>query len=401
MWYAVLPSIHNMLSPSFLIKSRIYYKGIKIHFGGIILKFSLCMIVKNEEKMLARCLESVKDVFDEIIIVDTGSIDRTKEEAAKFTDRIYDFIWCDDFAMARNFSFSKATGDYIMWLDADDIIDSANREKLINLKETLSLQTDVVMMRYATSFDENGKESYFYYRERLIKRLSGLRWSGFVHEVITPAGNIIYEDITVCHKPTDRKDKDPARNLKIYENKLSKGAKLSARETYYYARELYYNGKNEKAAKMFEEFLSFPNGWYADKIGACLMLYHIYGKYSPQKATEILTKALSYESVNPQVLCFMGDAQKAQGRLEQAIFWYRSALMCPMSYKKDGFVQVEYERYYPLLQLCVCYDMIGEYELAKECNRLAGIEKPDSEQIKYNQKYFEQAEPAPNSESGI
>ena len=354
------------------------------------MKFSLCMIVKNEENLLGRCLESVKDVFDEIIIVDTGSIDRTKEEAAKHTDKIYDFMWCDDFALARNFSFSKATGDYIMWLDADDVVEGENRQKLINLKESLSFETDVVMMRYATSFDENGKERYFYYRERLIKRLSGLRWNGFVHEVITPAGNIIYEDITVSHKPVERKEKNPARNLKIYENKLLQGVKLSARETYYYARELYYNGRQEKAAKIFEEFLSFPNGWYADKIGACLILYSIYEKYSSQKATEILTKALSYEAVTPEVLCLMGDAKKAQGNIGQAIFWYRSALMCPDDYRKNGFIQLEYERYYPLLQLCVCYDMIGERELAKECNRLAGIERPDSEQVKYNEKYFEQ-----------
>ena len=67
---------------------------------------SLCMIVKNEEKVLARCLDSIADLMDEIIIVDTGSSDNTKEIAKKYTDKIYDFAWIDDFSAARNYSFS-------------------------------------------------------------------------------------------------------------------------------------------------------------------------------------------------------------------------------------------------------------------------------------------------------
>ena len=76
---------------------------------------SLCMIVKNEEDVIERCLSSAKDVIDEIIIVDTGSTDSTKSIAQKYTDKVYDFKWCDDFSKARNFSFSKATMDYCMW----------------------------------------------------------------------------------------------------------------------------------------------------------------------------------------------------------------------------------------------------------------------------------------------
>ena len=74
---------------------------------------SLCMIVKNEERVLKRCLDSVRDLVDEIIIVDTGSTDATKRIAAGYTDKIYDFTWIDDFSAARNFAFSKATKEYI------------------------------------------------------------------------------------------------------------------------------------------------------------------------------------------------------------------------------------------------------------------------------------------------
>ena len=98
---------------------------------------SLCMIVKDEESVLARLLDSVKTGVDEIVVVDTGSTDATKEIAARYTDRIFDFEWTDDFAAARNFSFSKATGEYAMWLDADDYIDAENLERLMKLREKL------------------------------------------------------------------------------------------------------------------------------------------------------------------------------------------------------------------------------------------------------------------------
>ena len=81
---------------------------------------SLCMIVKNEEAVIARCLDSVKDLVDEINIVDTGSTDNTKEIVQQYTKRPFDFEWIDDFAAARNFSFQQATKDFILWLDADD-----------------------------------------------------------------------------------------------------------------------------------------------------------------------------------------------------------------------------------------------------------------------------------------
>lgn len=94
---------------------------------------SVCMIVKNEEEVLARCLACITSFADEIVIVDTGSTDKTKEIAASFTDDVYDFPWCDDFSKARNYSFSKATQDFIMWLDADDVILQEDQDKLVEL----------------------------------------------------------------------------------------------------------------------------------------------------------------------------------------------------------------------------------------------------------------------------
>ena len=97
---------------------------------------SLCIIVKNEKNHLARCLRSVKAVVDEIILVDTGSSDETKDIARVFGAQVYDFLWVDDFSKARNFSLTKASGDWILVLDADETISNKDHEMLKRVLET-------------------------------------------------------------------------------------------------------------------------------------------------------------------------------------------------------------------------------------------------------------------------
>jgi GT2 family glycosyltransferase/MoaA/NifB/PqqE/SkfB family radical SAM enzyme/Flp pilus assembly protein TadD len=94
---------------------------------------SLCMVVKNGEKGLAKCLASVKPVIQEMIVVDTGSTDRTRDIARVFGAQVYDFAWTDDFSAARNYSISKATGDWIFVLDADEVISPADHARFKNL----------------------------------------------------------------------------------------------------------------------------------------------------------------------------------------------------------------------------------------------------------------------------
>ena len=105
-------------------------------------RVSLTMIVRDEEKNLPHCLESVRGIFDEIVVVDTGSIDRTSEIARAFGARVFDFAWVDDFAAARNAALAHATGDYAFWLDADDVVEPPEREKLRALLDGLRAGDD-------------------------------------------------------------------------------------------------------------------------------------------------------------------------------------------------------------------------------------------------------------------
>ena len=123
---------------------------------------SLCMIVKDEEEVLARCLDSVKDIVDEIIIVDTGSTDRTVEIAKRYTDRIYHFPWTGSFSEARNHAFSYATMQYTLYLDADDVILEEDRKKFLELKKTLDPAVDSVSMYYNAGLDDHGNVTLRY-----------------------------------------------------------------------------------------------------------------------------------------------------------------------------------------------------------------------------------------------
>lgn len=139
------------------------------------ISLSLCMIVKNEEAVLERILKPVSQMMDAILIADTGSSDRTKEIAEQYTSQVFDFPWCDDFSAPRNFLLEKVRTDYWMWLDADDVLDEENLEKLKSLKETLDSGTDVVMMEYAVGFDQSGRTTFSYFRERIMKTSRNFR----------------------------------------------------------------------------------------------------------------------------------------------------------------------------------------------------------------------------------
>ncbi len=349
---------------------------------------SLCMIVKNEEKHLARCLGCVAKLVEEIIIVDTGSTDQTVEIASRYTPNVYSHPWTDDFSDARNYSFSKATMDYCMWMDADDIIEITEAGKFLHLKQSLTLDTDIVMFKYHTAFDESGKPCFSYFRERLIKNCPEYRWTGAVHEVIPPKGKVIYSDIAICHKKTSAGD--PDRNLRIYEKQLAAGKPMDARQLYYYGRELYYHQQYEKAITVFEKFLSLPEGWIENKIEACSVCAGCYYKLEQENsALYTLLRSLSFDLPRAELCCQIGKHFLEHRNYQNAIYWYKTALNVKRNEYTGGFILPDCYDYIPLLQLCVCYDKIGDKQKAKEYNERAGACKPYSEAYLYNKHYFD------------
>ena len=148
---------------------------------------SLCMIVKNEEKTLGRCLESIKDIVDEIIIVDTGSTDDTIKVAEKYSAKIYFYKWDNSFANARNYSLSKATKDWILIMDADDEIISEDKGKVIKLINDESNKLNAYFgetLSYSGEFADYN--IYSNLNIRLIRNGKGYNFVGDIHEQIIP-----------------------------------------------------------------------------------------------------------------------------------------------------------------------------------------------------------------------
>jgi len=165
---------------------------------------SLCMIVKNEEQYLAKCLRSVKPVVDEMIVVDTGSTDRTKEIARAFGVKIYDFKWTDDFSEARNLSISKASGRWTFHLDADEVISSLDYEafrKIIRqsatkqiafLINTRNYTMDVNQVEWTANDGKYDKEEAATgwtpsKKVRLFRIESSIRFEYPIHEMVDPS----------------------------------------------------------------------------------------------------------------------------------------------------------------------------------------------------------------------
>ncbi|MGG1632814.1 glycosyltransferase [Rossellomorea sp. NRS-1567] len=352
------------------------------------ISISLCMIVKNEEQVLSRCLDSVKDLVDEINIVDTGSGDGTVEIARAYTDRVYFFEWTGKFTDARNESFRHATKEYIIYLDADDVMLEEDRAKLKKLKNSLDPAVDSVSMYYNAGVDEFGNVTLKYRRNRLVKRSRYYRWEGDCHNYLNVYGNIINSDISITHMKIQH---SVGRNLSIYEDKIARGDEFSPRDYFYYGNELRENGLYKQAIESYTKNIELKEGWVEDKVYACINradCYHYLNDSQGEMSS--LFESLCYSKTpRPEMCSRVGYIFQCKGEYESAIYWYELATSHKEDPDKWSFTYPAYSTWYPHLQLCVCYDRITNLEKAYEHNELARKFRPKDKNVLYNKELLE------------
>lgn len=330
---------------------------------------SLCMIVKNEEKVLERCLDGICDLMDEIIIVDTGSTDKTKEIAGKYTDKVYDFMWTDDFSEARNYSFSKAGMEYIYVADADEVLDEENRKRFRRLKEVLLPEIDIVQMYYCNQLQYNTTYNFDKeYRPKLYKRLREFRWYDPVHESVRLEPVVFDSDIEIIHMPEGNHG---PRDFSVFQKMWKRGEVFHKKMLQMYARELFIAGEDKDFLEAKEVFLQAIQNEEQE-------LEQI------KEASLVLARACHIENNLPEFFkyvmkdmvtepssegCYeLGLFYMEQGDYEEASNWFINA--------KEGSgarLNIRCQTEFALSKLVECYEILGKkarengnYELAEQ-----------------------------------
>ncbi len=334
---------------------------------------SLCMIVKNEERVLGRCLDSISDLMDEIIIVDTGSEDGTKEAAAKYTDKIYDFAWTGDFSEARNFAFSKAGCDYIYSADADEVLDKENREKFRILKETMLPEVEIVQMFYGNQLSYG--TVYNFDRElrpKLFKRLRTFQWIDPVHEMVRLLPVVFDSEIEITHMP---ECSHGGRDLQIFEKMIQEGKQLSARLANMYARELLITGEPERLQRAEDYFTRIADGEETEpeqmKEAICVVVKSARIRGDFLKMYCYAMKDIASEGVS-EVCLELGEYYFQRKEYKEAAVWFYNAV-----YGAQSILNIHSSQDLPLLGLAECYDAMGMKEQAERYRQQAAGMKQD------------------------
>ncbi len=349
-------------------------------------RVSLCMIVRNEEANLPACLESVAGLVDEIVIVDTGSTDSTRAVAARYGARVFDFPWVDSFAAARNESLRHARGAWILWLDADDRLDPANRERLRALLAGLGDERAAYVMKcLCLPNHQTGVETVVDH-VRLFRNLPGLRWRYRIHEQILPdlrrAGCDIRWSGVVVHHTGYQDPATLARKLQRDERLLLMELAEDPDEpfTQFNLGALRQEqGRLEEAAGHFQKSLdrSRQGDTIHRKLFALLAQCHNrLGR--PEPALAACAECLRLYSDDAEALVQEGMARRALKDLAgAAACWERVLASPPADYFQS--INAGLRGYTTRHNLAVVYEELGVVRHARSHWEAALAERPDYE----------------------
>lgn len=334
----------------------------------MMITISSCMIVKNEENVLERALKGIAKISDEIIIIDTGSTDRTKEIALKYTDKVYDFQWVGDFSKARNFAFEKATMEYIYSADADEIIDDANIQRFITLKKAMLSDIEIVQMKYTNQLYLGTTYNYdTEYRPKLYKRIRKFIWQEPVHEAVRLFPVVYDSDIEIIHMPEQNHSE---RDFRIYKHMIDAGEILSEKLYLMYAKELYISGTDNDIIDAYEFFQNSLRSEIRSiketKAAQCILVR--YGRITNDinvLMSNSLKNIADGES-SAEVCCELGEYFYALGDYLEAELWFYNA-----AHETSSELSIKSSGVTALSGLERCYTALGNSEKAIEYKKLA------------------------------
>lgn len=362
------------------------------------MRLSLSMIVRDEERFLPGCLESVKGLVDEMVIVDTGSTDNTKDIARRYGAQIVDFAWCDDFSAARNESLRHTAGDWVLYLDADERIDEAYHSDIRKLIS--SGKADAVLLNLKSKIGtKDGAQYHLVAYPRLFRKLKGVRFTGQVHEQVTPSlteahARITHSNIIIDHLGYAQDDEVILE--KARRNRLLLLAQIEKRRNYGYA--LYQLGQTEIVLRDVEAGLAhFEEALAAGGFGKSVEA-SIYGIIAENKlkggdcdaALMACDRSLEAEPKQAFAYIMRGDAYMKLGEYNGAEKAYAEALERYESGILKGIVNSAVE---PVFDVDIIYSKLGRAAYLAEDDETAASYLGKSARLKRSEetvaKYLE------------
>jgi len=345
---------------------------------------TLCMIVKNEEENLKSCIAKVKNFVEEIIVVDTGSANNTKTIALEYTDKVYDYVWCNNFSAARNFSISKASNDWILVLDADEYVSDYMQEKVYNFVSDKSNEKVVGRIKRINIMeDTSGANKRFTERISRLFNKKYFQYEGTIHEQIVSKEGREYDtvsvDIAIDHIGYTKEVINKTNKLKRNMDMLTKAIEDKSNDPYLYFQlgKTYYMMKDYiTSCAYFEKALTYKLNYRLEYVEDLIETYGYAlinnGKYSDamkiENYIEIYRNSADFHFLIG--LIYMNNA-----KFNQAV---ESFLECTkfINSKVEGITT--YISYY---NIGVIYDVLGFREKAIEYYDMCGKYEPARSRI--------------------
>lgn len=338
------------------------------------MKISLAIIVKDEQAVILRCLDSFAGLAEEIILVDTGSTDETVGLVREHYPEVdvHHFKWIDDFAAARNHALSLCSGDWIMWVDADDVMHPEQNAGIRDFLVDLGDDVQAVDMPYIYSSDDHGNAELKYWRTRIFRNGHGFRWVGRIHEYLSfPKGaKSAPLNIDIMHYRDEGKGtQNSMRNLLILEKivgSTSTPENELPRYLFYAGKECIYNRLYSSAINHFSRYLSLPEQmtWHPER---CRSVYEMalarLNLGDTKEATLLAMQAISMDEAYPEPYILLGQIAYNQNNWEGVVRWMVSATFLPEP-ETRFFDYLPYMTYVPFDYLTIALWNLGDYDNA-------------------------------------
>ncbi len=346
------------------------------------MRTSACYIVKNEEKNIGKSIASLQGMYDELIVVDTGSTDNTVNEAEKYGAQIYHFQWQNDFSKARNYALSKAAGDWIIFLDADEYYDcSVSIRNYLQVLEKECPDKDAVLIPLYDAYQPQNPPLHVV---RIFRNRPDIRYRGTIHEQLFKERGkmqyVIADKMVFMHTGYHPRnmEKKSKRNLQLLLAEVERNGERD--DYYYYIAECYFGLQEyEKALANIRKAIASPVRHYREEAN----YYHILlesmrqCKYPGEEMAIAAEKAIRKFPDMPEFYGEQGIILSSIGRYDEA---YKMLWKCIEKYEFANFQSQEYAYFNPKI-MGIIYARLAKIALLKNKQDIAKLAACCAEQI--------------------